>query len=504
VLTTAAAVAVVETVLLGVVLPGLVTRNDTQVVVDDTAVELAGRAGLLDLQLGRLPTAAELPLGDPSVPVRPGRATTYAGGRLVRIPYVPARTGSGKAVPVALLIDASGRIAISSYPARYPVGASVAQVLAAGPVALWDRAAGKAIVKAANGRAGTTEGDVLWSAIPVRGVLGRPAPRTDGDRVSVPAAQVPAAMIYVHVPASADLPLPNDQSLWPEVLQQILVGLAVLVAAVPVGIAFGLLAPRRLIGRLRRLAASTVAVADGDYQHRVPVSGHDEVTQLEDTFNRMAERLAATVSDQRRLAGADERARIARELHDSISQALFSMRMLAGGMRRALPADSPLHAPARTLEETATETINEMQALLLELRPVALGEAGLAAALGELARAYRERLGVAVHTDLTPVGLSDAAEHALLRVAQEAMANAVKHGRAGRIELRLGGREGRATMTVRDDGLGFEPGERRGSGLGLGLMRERAGELGGDLRVESRPGEGTTVEIEVPAEDGTP
>lgn len=507
VLTTAAAVTVVEVVILGVVVPGLVTSNDSQLVVGSTAVDYAARAGQLYAEVDRLPTAAEFPLGEQDVPVSPGSATVTQRGGVVRVPYVAGSPRLTGPVPVALLVGADGRIAVTSYPDRYPVGAQARDVLPGDVQSLWDGGGFAAINKGATGRDSIPQGDVLWCTVAFRaGGISNVTPPGQGIGQSgppLPDALPAVGFIYLHVPASATLPAPvGAASFWDEVWQQVSIGLRVLAAAVPVGIVFGLVAPHRLIGRLRRLATSTVAVADGDYQHRVSVSGQDEVAQLEDNFNRMAERLAATVSAERRLASADERARIARELHDSISQALFSMRMLAGGMRKALPENSPLRPHARTLEETATETINEMQALLLELRPVALSDAGLIPALEELGRAYHKRLGVAVHTDLEPVHLSDAAEHAVLRMVQEAMANAVRHGHANRIELSLHTDNGRVMVTVRDDGQGFMPDAANGShGLGLGLMRERASELGGEFWVESRPGDGTCVRIAIPREE---
>jgi signal transduction histidine kinase len=120
----------------------------------------------------------------------------------------------------------------------------------------------------------------------------------------------------------------------------------------------------------------------------------------------MAERLDAAMAAERQLAGAGERARIARELHDSISQDLFSLRLLAGGLRKALPAGSPLQPQVETMEQTASGTMHEMQALLLELRPVALADAGLVPALEELCRAYRDRLGVTVDAELEAVELA--------------------------------------------------------------------------------------------------
>ncbi len=153
-----------------------------------------------------------------------------------------------------------------------------------------------------------------------------------------------------------------------------------LAAAVPVGLAFGLLSTRRLTRRLKRLAALTLEVADGDFERRVRVSGRDEVSLLEENFNRMAGQLQASLDANRRLAEAsarhEERSRIARELHDSISQELFSLSVLAGGLRRSLPAGSPVLPEVETMERTAGGAMREMRSLLLALRPVALEEAG--------------------------------------------------------------------------------------------------------------------------------
>jgi signal transduction histidine kinase len=267
-------------------------------------------------------------------------------------------------------------------------------------------------------------------------------------------------------------------------------------------VAFGLLSTRRLNRRLKWLAASTAAVADGEFGLRVRVSGADELSVVERSFNRMAGRLQASLDAGRQLAAANarhhERSRIARELHDSISQELFSLSVMSGGLRRALPADSPLLPAVQTMERTAGDSMREMQALLLELRPIALGEVGLVTALDGICRAYRERLGVCVQADLVPLALPASAEHAVLRVAQEALANAVKHSGAGLIRLRLDGDEDRVTVEVSDDGAGFDARGASDAGLGLRAMRDRMAELGGTLDIDSEPGAGTVVRAVFP------
>jgi signal transduction histidine kinase len=499
VLTTAVVVAVVEAIGLGVVVPGIVASTDTLSLVDATAVDYAVRAGQLSGNLDRLPTAQEFPIGDSSVHLGPGQAAASDDGRLLRVPYVTTVQDESEPMTMALLLDREGRIVASSYPARYPVGSPGSAALSAEANSAYQAALVKPKDKGIYGAKGDTPGGrVVWG---MALVLTGP-PEAAGKALAGNGATVWGA-VYVQIPAGAKLDppaAPNQGDMaWSAILEQLGVGLIVLLGAVPVGIMFGLLSTRRLIGRLRRLAASTAAVAEGDYDRRVAVSGRDEVAVLEGGFNRMAERLAATVSAERQLAGAEERARIARELHDAISQDLFSLRMLAGGMRKALPPGSPLLSQVETMERTATGTMEEMQALLLHLRPVALSGGGLVPALEELSGAYRERLGVRVRTQLERVHLRPETEHAVLRIVQEALANAVKHARPDEIALTLAEDAGRVTVTVRDDGTGFTPADSDAShGLGLRLMRERATEVGGVLRIESLPGEGTTVEIALP------
>jgi len=301
-------------------------------------------------------------------------------------------------------------------------------------------------------------------------------------------------MLYLEVPASA--PGIGGFTVSPALIKP---GLAVLAVAVPAGLAFGLLSTRRLTRRLKRLAALTLEVADGGFERRVPVSGHDEVSQLEENFNRMAGQLQASLDARRQLAEANarhqERARIARELHDSISQELFSLSVLAGGLRRALPPGSGVLTEVETMERTAGDTMREMQSLLLALRPVALDELGLASAIEGICHAYTERAGVQVRAELEPVELSPALEHAILRVTQEALANAVRHADADRITVRLRAGEDLVVLEVTDNGSGFDVAARQETavGLGLGAMRDRVTEHGGRLSIDSAPGTGTQV-----------
>jgi signal transduction histidine kinase len=158
-----------------------------------------------------------------------------------------------------------------------------------------------------------------------------------------------------------------------------------------------------------------------------------------------------------------------------------------------------VRAEVQTLAETVQSTNREMRALLLELRPTTLDEKGLVPALEELASTYTARLGIKVDADVESLSMAPASELAALRIAQEGLANAIKHAHATTIRLGLHRRGDVAEITVSDDGRGFVAnGNGARQGLGLRLMRERVDELGGSLTIDSREGEGTTVSATLP------
>ncbi|WP_329319581.1 GAF domain-containing sensor histidine kinase [Streptomyces sp. NBC_01262] len=204
----------------------------------------------------------------------------------------------------------------------------------------------------------------------------------------------------------------------------------------------------------------------------------------------------------RELTLVEERARIAHELHDAVSQKLFSLRLTAQAAAALVDRD-----PARAKDELrqvavlAAEAADELRAVVVEMRPAALDEDGLMAALRSevqvLDRAHSARVEF---TSCKMRALPAAQEEAVLRVAQEALHNALRHASATAVTVRLEGRGRGAALTVTDDGCGFDPSVVRSAGRHLGLvsMRDRASGAGGSLTVQSEPGKGTVIEMEVP------
>ena len=213
---------------------------------------------------------------------------------------------------------------------------------------------------------------------------------------------------------------------------------------------------------------------------------------------------ARLYEQSRELSVLDERNRLARELHDAMTQTLFSLRLTVEAAAAAVATD-PKQAAAEldTARLLVDSVFDELRVLILDLRPPALGTDGLVAAvhkhLAVAARARGLRTSVAVTGD-GQTTLGPQAERELFRIVQEAVSNAVRHAEASAVDVVVSFEGGTAAVTVTDDGAGFDPAARavRSRRLGLTSMRERAQALGGTLVVRSAPGEGTTVRAEVP------
>jgi len=465
-------------------------------------------AGALPVGKQPLPTASADPaalvlpgptqLGTPGTALGPGQEQNSGDG--VLIPLVTQLLPDRGPMSLALILDSAGRVYATSYPARFPLGSAAGQWLPGG----WDR--GLAMISK------TARGQVAWATTeipvderltltPTRAPSASPDPSPavlTGKGGGKGAAAFPAlGYAYVQVPVPAAAPS------WSALQPLLQAGLILIGVTVPMGVVFGMLTTTGLVRRLRRLAAGTVGFASGDFSSRVPESGADELGQLESHFNGMAERLQASIAEQRALAERNarlaERSRISRELHDSISQDLFSISALVGGLHRALPPDVVVRPQLETLSATVASTIREMRALLLELRPTALEEKGLVPALAELCEAYEVRVGVRVRHELEPVPLDAAVEQAVFRIAQEGLSNAVRHSEADEVVVGFRRQGGSAELTVSDSGRGFDVTQTAGHGLGLRLMAERVRELGGTLEIDSAPRQGTRLRVLLPA-----
>ena len=235
--------------------------------------------------------------------------------------------------------------------------------------------------------------------------------------------------------------------------------------------------------------------------------GADFTDEDEELIRTLAAHAAIAIENarlherSRELSTIEERKRLARELHDSVTQTLFSIGLTAEAAAELVEAD-PVRAREQLdhLQQLTRTAMGEMRSLIFELRPAELETEGLAAALRKhvdvVRRLHPQEIELCVDGDRR---LPPDVERGLLRIAQEALGNAVRHSGARCVTLTLAARDSRVSLRVEDDGQGFDPEEAvtRSRRLGLTSMRERAEALGGTLGLDSEPGRGTTIDVEV-------
>jgi two-component system, NarL family, sensor histidine kinase DevS len=228
---------------------------------------------------------------------------------------------------------------------------------------------------------------------------------------------------------------------------------------------------------------------------------------------RLAETFAARATvavDQARLiqrdalrrvvrAQEEERRRLARELHDETGQALTSILLGLKGLED-LDDMAALEEGVASLRERVVATLQDVRRLAVELRPAALDDFGLVAALERLTAGFAEQTGMKVELEsrLGDDRLPEEVETALYRIVQEGFTNIVKHADAGRVSIVLTQKAGSVSAVIEDDGRGFDPDQAVDGGIGLIGMRERLALLDGSMTIEAAPGKGTTLVIEVP------
>lgn len=234
----------------------------------------------------------------------------------------------------------------------------------------------------------------------------------------------------------------------------------------------------------------------------------DEPSDDEIAFLRAVADQAAVAVDNARLlaeaqsrAGLEERQRLARELHDSVSQALYGIALGARTARTLADRDpGQVVEPLDYVLSLAEAGLTEMRSLIFELRPESLASEGLVAALDKQLAVLRSRHQVSVEANLGPEPeLPLPVKEAVYRIGQEALHNTIKHARAGQVRCRLGRAGADVVLEISDDGVGFDPEAIPPGHIGLASMQERAAQHGGEVVVESTPGAGTVVRARIPA-----
>ena len=311
-------------------------------------------------------------------------------------------------------------------------------------------------------------------------------------------ASVIVFMVAIGVTLGVQGNAPRDESM-------LLAMLGALITSVIVNVVLVLVALRPIRG----LEDAAERVSHGDLDARVSPSrlADRDIARVGRTFNRVLDELIADRARMRRLAsqvileGDRQRAAISRELHDSAAQSLAALMLEVGAAKRGT-TDPELTARLETVRSYAVDVLDEVRLLAQRVHPRVLDDLGLRAALDRLGRRTTEMSGVRVDigADLHGSGVPLGPATVLYRVAEEAIANAVRHCSARTVNVCLVGDDRNVRLAVTDDGRGFDVEGRPAShpGIGLFTMRQRVSLAGGIFEIDSRPGAGTVVSAIVP------
>ncbi len=276
--------------------------------------------------------------------------------------------------------------------------------------------------------------------------------------------------------------------------------LVTIIAAIA-GLIFGYLTARVITRRLKGLSVVADEWGRGNFSAHANDASEDELGQVSRQLNRMAEQLQNLLQARQKLATLEERNRLARDLHDSVKQQIFAVSMQIGATKVLLKRDvNAAETRLNEAEKLVHQAQQELTSLIRELRPVALEGKGLIAALRELATDWTQQTNIVatlrvegvtgtLGTESLPLDI----EEALFRVAQEALSNVLRHSKATLAQLILTLTGDTVTLSVTDNGQGFDATRHGHLGVGLLSMQERMRALGGDVQVESTPGKGTRI-----------
>ncbi|MFX3618157.1 MAG: sensor histidine kinase [Sporolactobacillus sp.] len=255
-------------------------------------------------------------------------------------------------------------------------------------------------------------------------------------------------------------------------------------------------------------------LSSGKLSARLMVNEDGTLKQMELSLNELADRLDTQVKSLQRLvdentemsvrvkneAVTEERQRLARDLHDAVSQQLFALSMLASAAERSIRTNPDQAAEnIADVSDIARKAQGEMRALLLHLRPVRLNDESLDNGLRHLIQEMDGKTPIHFEVDIHSVGgLSKGVENHLFRLSQEALSNALRHSEATSVKISLTEKDQAVVLSIFDNGCGFDPKVDKIASYGLKTMRERAEEIGGHFLLTTHKGDGTSIHIRVP------
>ncbi|MEO3946795.1 sensor histidine kinase [Gorillibacterium sp. CAU 1737] len=278
-------------------------------------------------------------------------------------------------------------------------------------------------------------------------------------------------------------------------------------------LSYGYWSGARTARRIDQLSEVMLSLEKGNLSRSVPPLGEDEIGGLGEQLNRIGKKWEEQVSSLQRLSNnnaqlaekarysaiMEERQRLARDLHDAVSQQLFAISMTATAVGRIIDRDiDKATRQIHLIEEMASVAQSEMRALLLHLRPVHLEGKRLAQGLRDLINELQAKVQVQITLEMDEeLQLQKGIEDHLFRIVQETLSNALRHSKASHLEIRLAATDS-VRLVVRDNGVGFKLDEVKHASYGLVSIRERVSELGGSLHIVTAPDRGTRLDIRIP------
>jgi two-component system, NarL family, sensor histidine kinase LiaS len=300
----------------------------------------------------------------------------------------------------------------------------------------------------------------------------------------------------------------------------ILLTFFVLLAVFLSGFSFGYRNIKNYQKRLEDLSAFIAILARGNLKHRMTLQNpmnkleNDEIGKCTEELNQLATKVQGQVQSLQRLvdknadlaqkahqsATEDERQRLARDLHDAVSQQLFALNMMTSACIRVVEHDVE-KAKQQMIEiaEMAGNAQAEMRALLLHLRPAHLSKDSLHIGVMKLIEELKSKCNISFETNIEEVThISKGMEDHIFRIIQESLSNVLRHADATVVKLNLYTKDGVLRLHIGDNGKGFDMTKEKKASYGLNTMRERCEEIGGDFSIQSKQGEGTYILIKIP------
>lgn len=266
--------------------------------------------------------------------------------------------------------------------------------------------------------------------------------------------------------------------------------------------------------KLEIINSSLIELEHGNYQDVTTYHEEiEEIASLWEQFKHLQERLEQQAKSSQKLANeraawhdqvkqeviSAERNRLARELHDSVSQQLFAASMLLSAVNeQKKDQEDPMQKQLKLVEEIVNESQSEMRALLLHLRPVQLDGKSLKTGIEELLKELVAKQPMKIIWNVDEIELERGIEDHLFRIVQEAISNTLRHAKAKTLELRLMNIQKFVLLKLVDDGVGFDMTKQKAGSYGLQSIRERVSEIGGTIKIISLPNKGTSIEVKVP------